>query len=49
MVLTQAGSWIVDHEGSIVANMFFSVSIGIGLVVTLMMKAQLKRQNAIDS
>jgi len=47
--LTYAGSFIVDNKGNLVANAFFALPIAVGLAVTMMIKTQLKRQNAIDT
>lgn len=49
VILTYLGSLIVDSKGNLAANIFYSLSILVGLIVTIMIKTQLKRQNAIDS
>lgn len=48
VVLTYAGSFIVDYHGSMAANIFFICSLVVGLLVTMMIKAQMKRQSAIE-
>lgn len=49
MLLTYVGGTIVDTQGNLSANIFFTIAVLIGLTVTLMIKAQMKRQNAIDA
>jgi hypothetical protein len=49
VVLTYLGSYIVDNYGNLMANAFFVVSLSCGLVITLMIRAQLKRQSAMGT
>uniref|UniRef100_A0A6G1SHQ3 Putative MFS-type transporter C09D4.1 n=1 Tax=Aceria tosichella TaxID=561515 RepID=A0A6G1SHQ3_9ACAR len=49
VVLTYLGSYIVDNYGNLLANIFFVVSLSCGLFITLMIRAQLKRQSAMGS
>lgn len=48
-MLTYVGSYIVDNHGNLPANTFFIVSLSFGLLITLMIRAQLKRQSAMGS
>ena len=49
VILTYAGSKIVDNQGNLAANLFFIVSLSIGLITTLMIRTKLKRQSAMDT
>lgn len=49
VILTFVGSKIVDSQGNLTANIFFIVSLSIGLIVTLMIRTQLKRLSAMDT
>lgn len=48
IILTYAGSYIVESFGSLRANLFFASSLMLGLAITLMIRTQLKRQSAMD-
>lgn len=48
VALTYAGCSIVDKYGSAPANVFFITSLVVGFVVTSTIKAQMKRQQAIE-
>lgn len=47
LILTYASSMMVDELGDIWANTFLSGCLAIGLVLTVIMKADLKRQKAV--
>lgn len=48
LVLTYGSSMIVDHDnGDLWANLFLTGCLAVGLVLTAIMKADLKRQKAV--
>lgn len=49
MIITYVGSFIVDNKGNLAANIFFVISLTFGLIITLMIRTQLKRQSAMDT
>lgn len=49
ILLTYAGSFIVDNRGNYATNAFFSIALLVGLLVTSYIKAQLKRQSAVTA
>lgn len=48
VALTSFGSTLVDSRGNLTTNIFFIAAILFGMIVTILIKAQLKRQNALD-
>lgn len=47
LVLTYISSIMVDEFGNMLANSFLTICLVVGLILTLLMKADLKRQKAV--
>lgn len=47
LILTYVSSFMVDYIGNLWANIFLTVCLAVGLVLTVLMKADLKRQRAV--
>lgn len=47
LILTYSTSMMVDELGTLWANTFLTICLAVGLVFTVVMKADLKRQKAV--